>query len=83
MRDALIIALALACPLMMVFMMRGHGNGSSAGGHGGCHGGHNDENVTTLSADGLRRRRDELDRLINEQEQAEQRSASLTSAGHQ
>jgi hypothetical protein len=31
----------LACPLMMIFMMRGMDHGSGQGGHGaGCHGGH-------------------------------------------
>lgn len=28
MRELLLIALVLACPLMMMFMMRGHGHGA-------------------------------------------------------
>jgi hypothetical protein len=82
MREVLFIALALACPLMMIFMMRGHGHGSSAGGQSGRHGGHNEElGSTASSAEELRRRRDELDRLIAEREDAEERATSLKSGG--
>jgi len=35
MKELLFIALVLACPLMMVLMMRGHGHGGHAHGHGG------------------------------------------------
>ena len=52
---ALFLLLILACPLMMVFMMRGHG------GHGGAHQHHD---PSTASVDELRRKRDELDREI-------------------
>ena len=52
---ALFLLLILACPLMMVFMMRGHG------GHAG---GHQHHDPSTASVDELRRRRDELDREI-------------------
>ena len=52
---ALFLLLILACPLMMIFMMRGHG------GHGG---GHERNDVSATSVDELRRRRDELDREL-------------------
>ena len=52
----LLLLVLLACPLMMVFMMRG---GHGHGGHG--QGGHTSE---PASLDDLRRRRDELDREI-------------------
>ena len=52
---ALFLLLILACPLMMVFMMRGHG------GHAG---GHQHHDPSTASVDDLRRQRDELDREI-------------------
>jgi len=63
----------LACPLMMVFMMRG--------GHG--HGGHAHGEPTEpaeTSVDDLRRRRAELDRLIDERENADS-ERELTSWG--
>jgi DUF2933 family protein len=64
MREVLFIALAVACPLMMMLMMRGgHGH---AGGRHERHGQDGD-----ISADELRRRRDELDRRIAEREEAE------------
>lgn len=53
---ALFFLLILACPLMMIFMMRGHGHGN-----GGEHE-HRDPSAT--SVDELRRQRDELDREI-------------------
>ena len=56
--SALFLLVLLACPLMMVFMMRG--------GHG--HGGHghkvHDQASEAVSTEDLRRRRDELDREI-------------------
>jgi hypothetical protein len=71
MREILFIALMLACPLMMMFMMRGgHGHG---GGHaGGGHRGH-DRGLAPreASTDDLCCQRDELDRLIEEREQAD------------
>ena len=51
---ALFLLLIVACPLMMVFMMRGHGHG----------GGHEHQDVSAASVDELRRQRDELDREI-------------------
>jgi hypothetical protein len=69
MREVLFIALVLACPLMMVFMMRGghgHGGGHADGGHGG-----HDHAPREASIDDLRGQRDELDRLIEEREQAD------------
>ncbi len=65
---ALTLLLVLACPLMMVFMMRGHGSHGS----GGCHGGHHEEEgdpgTSELSADELRHIRDRLDQRIEELE---------------
>ena len=55
------ILFALACPLMMVFMMRGM--------HGG-HGGSRAEPKSSLAV--LRRQRDDLDRQIEERESTEQ-----------
>lgn len=43
----------LACPLMMIFMMRGlgHADGQGQGGHGaGCHGGHDERPGSDSSA---------------------------------
>src|SRR5512133_2442692 len=58
-----VLLLVLACPLMMVLMMRGHG-------HGGGHGGSRDHEAEPgdASTDELRRRRDEVERLIEERE---------------
>ena len=72
MREVLFIALVLVCPLMMIFMMRGgHGHG---GGHAGQAGGGHDHEVEAreASTDELRRRRDELDRLIEERQRSEE-----------
>jgi hypothetical protein len=69
MKELLFIALVLACPLMMFLGMRGgHGHGGHAHRHGG--GGSEDREARTerTSAAELRRRRDELDRLIEERE---------------
>jgi hypothetical protein len=58
MKDLLFIALILACPIAMAWMMsRGHGHGG-AGGHS-AH-----EHSSDASTDELRRRRDELARAI-------------------
>ncbi len=74
----LFLLLVLACPLMMIFMMRGmHGShgGSADGGHargmsGGCHGGTTSDSSASL--DDLRRHRDDLDRQIEQREAEEQ-----------
>ena len=59
MKDILFIALILACPVAMAWMMsRGHGHGSAAGSHA-VH-----EHPSELSTDELRRQRAELDRVI-------------------
>jgi len=65
------LLLVLACPLMMIFMMRGgHGHGGAHSDHAG--GGHGrDAEPGPTSTDDLRRKRDELDRLIEEREQSE------------
>jgi hypothetical protein len=55
-----LVLLVLACPLMMLFMMRGHGRGGDQDGH---------ESAAApgdVSTEELRRRRDELDRQIAE-----------------
>ncbi len=58
MSQYLFFLLILACPLMMIFMMRGgHGHGGHAHGSRGVH--------EPSSLDELRRRRDELDREID------------------
>ena len=80
MRELLFIALILACPLLMFWMMRGgHGHDSHSQGHAGC-GGHGSHGVATkTSADDLRRQRDELDRLIEEREAEEETQTPLGS----
>jgi Spy/CpxP family protein refolding chaperone len=78
-----LLLLVLACPLMMIFMMRGgHGHGSGQGGHaGGCHGGsHGPEHESHQSIDELRRQRDELDRQIGERE-AEEETPTVVGTG--
>ena len=74
----LFLLLVLACPLMMIFMMRGmHGShgGSAGGGHargmgGSCHG--DTTSDSSASLDDLRRQRDDLDRQIEQREAEEQ-----------
>lgn len=61
MRELFLILLLLACPLMMLVMHRGHGHGSHARGAVG-------DDTSTRD---LRRRRDELDRMISERESAQ------------
>jgi hypothetical protein len=74
MSSYLLLPLILACPLMMVFMMRGmhggHGGNADgqAHGHGGCGHGHSDR-AASPSLDELRRRRDELEQQIEEREE--------------
>lgn len=74
---SLLLLLLLACPLMMFFMMRGmhggHGGNANSGhahGAGGCDDDHAGSDPTT-SLDELRRRRDELDRQIEQREAGE------------
>ena len=62
------LLIVLACPLMMVFMMRG----------GHAHGEPTEPAETSM--DDLRRRRAELDRLIDERENADS-ERKLTSWG--
>jgi len=81
MPQALFFLLLLACPLAMVFMMRGmHGGhdhaktegGAHGGGHGGCHSGaSHDHEPAESSLDDLRSRRADLDREIADRERAE------------
>jgi hypothetical protein len=75
------LLLVLACPLMMMLMMRGgHGHGGGHTAHRGFQGGH--EHVNEAEAEStqeLRRRRDELDRLIEEGERSD-RKRELESA---
>ena len=75
-----LLLLVLACPLMVVLMMRGHGHGRGHSGHlGGRHGGRDGElEPREMSADELRRRRDALALLIEEREQDSERD--LTSS---
>jgi len=67
------VLLVLACPLMMMLMMRGgHGQGGHGGHASGCHGGHGQEPTPReTSTDDLRRQRAELDREIEHREQWE------------
>jgi Protein of unknown function (DUF2933) len=58
MSSYLVLLLILACPLMMIWMMRG---GHGHAGHGGHR--HGDSNASLA---GLRRQRAELDREIEE-----------------
>ena len=62
MSQYLFLLVVLACPLMMVWMMRG--------GHGHGHAGHSHTDDAP-STDVLRRRRDELDREIAAREERE------------
>lgn len=80
MSNALFLLLILACPLMMIFMMRrGHGHGGhgraaradsqSDGEHGHVHDEHCSHDDESL--DDLKRRRDELDERIAAREHDE------------
>jgi Protein of unknown function (DUF2933) len=59
-RELLFVFLVLACPLMMVLMMRGHGKG------GHWHGPDDERWPELTSTAELLRQRDALDRLIEE-----------------
>lgn len=73
MREPLLIAVVVACPLMMIWMMRGgHDHGGHAHGHA-----HDDGSRPPKSASQLRRERDELERLIEERESAKGDSTPL------
>jgi len=86
MPQVLFFLLLLACPIAMVFMMRGmhggHGHAKAedgaqhGAGHGGCHsGGGHDHEPDESSLDDLRSRRAELDREIADRELAERSPA--------
>lgn len=67
---ALFVLLILVCPLMMFFMMRGHGHGDAR----------EDRDNSATSAAELRRRRDELDREIVAREDADLLAGGLPSS---
>jgi len=88
MPQTLFLILLLACPLAMVFMMRGMHGGHEhtkaeegtqhGGGHGGCHSGAgHDHEPAESSLDDLRSRRAELEREIADRERAESLSAHV------
>jgi hypothetical protein len=72
-----LLLLVLACPLMMIWMMRGgHGHGGHE--HSGHHG--DDAHAPLMrerSTTGLRELRDEIDRMIEEREEPEHERAEL------
>jgi len=68
----LFLLLVLACPLMMVWMMRGGHGAHGAGGHDSSH---HEEPQGSLEE--LRARRDELDRVIEERESSERAPAGV------
>jgi hypothetical protein len=71
-----LLLLVLACPLMMLFMMRGgHGHG---GGHHGHASGGDEHQAPAPSTDELRHRRYELDREIAEREAEEETRRTLS-----
>lgn len=83
----LFLLLLLACPLAMVWMMRGGHGGHGHAGHGhsshgpghGC--GHGHQGTTSAdSIEGLRRRRDELDAEIARLEEAASQTKTPTAA---
>lgn len=78
MRELLFVALVLACPLMMIWMMRGHGHGGR-GSHIEGHGARGDSTSEPRSLADLRRDREEIDRLIEERTADE--AAGSQSAG--
>ena len=71
MRELLFVVFVLACPLMMIFMMRGHGHGGHAHGAEGGRSHHERERwPDSTSTEELRSQRDALDRLIEHREAA-------------
>jgi hypothetical protein len=75
----LLILLLLACPLMMIFMMRGHGHayGQDAAGHGGHHDSNQDP-TERPSLEELRARVDELEAQISAREDEEAERLTVT-----
>ncbi|MBA3717721.1 MAG: DUF2933 domain-containing protein [Actinobacteria bacterium] len=75
MGNYLFLLLILACPLMMIFMMRGmHGRHGGDASHGPAQrrtGGHGPSD-SSASLDELRRQREQLNRHIEEREAEEQ-----------
>ena len=78
MSQYLFFLLILACPLMMIFMMRGgHGHGAHGGHMGSTAGGgaarseHDDCEHDDRSIDELKRQRADIDRAIAEREASE------------
>ena len=78
MSQYLFFLLILACPLMMIFMMRGgHGHGAQGGHMGSTSGGgatgsqHDDCEHDDRSIDELKRQRADIDRAIAEREASE------------
>lgn len=81
----LLVLLVLACPLMMVWMMRGHGGHGHAS-HGPDHGhmrAAGGQIPSVGSLDELRRRRAELDAEIAELEGAETETPPRSEAAHE
>ena len=74
MREMLFIVLIVACPLMMMLMMRGGHGGQGHGSHGP------DVQPHETSTDDLRRQRAELDRLIDERDGSTQGESDWKSA---
>ena len=77
MGNYLFLLILLACPLMMVFMMRGmhggHGGNADSGHAHGADGHHGNGSADTSgSIDDLRRQRADLDRQIEQRETEEQ-----------
>ena len=75
MTQYLFLLLILACPLMMIFMMRGmHGGqgGNADGGHTHGMAGMRGQADAKSSLDDLRRQRETLDREIEEREAEKQ-----------
>lgn len=79
--SAFLLLLVLACPLMMVWMMRG-GHGHGHAGHDHSPGDRREEAHAPLmherSTKALHELRDEIDQMIEEREQAERESAGWT-----
>ena len=81
--SVLLVLLVLACPLMMMLMMRGgHGHGSGHAEQAARHSANDGpEHGSHHSIYELRRQRDELDRLIEEREGAEEGELERTGWG--